>query len=179
MVLRSEFELFEVLPDGASASHGTVNTVEDAWRRLREMARYTDHECFALHVATQRVIGHLNDRVANRRETKHILQITYAHEMALAREEILRQWGYRVTTVIGNEMARALLLTAVHFDLFIIGHAAPEPTRNDMVDWLREKFPDVKIVSLNPFHQALRRADFNVQINGPESWLPAVARAMA
>jgi short-subunit dehydrogenase involved in D-alanine esterification of teichoic acids len=79
--------------------------------------------------------------------------------------------------VIGNEAAKVLLSTMQHTDLalFIVGHAAPEQTRKEMVDWLKAKYPNVKVLALNPPNQQLPDADYNVVQNGPEKWLPFVS----
>jgi hypothetical protein len=80
--------------------------------------------------------------------------------------------------VIGNAAAQVLLSANPHKDLafFIVGHAAPsEPTREEMVDWLKEKYPKVKVLALNPPNSQLPRADYNATQNGPENWLPFVS----
>ncbi len=41
-----------------------------------------------------------------------------------------------------------------------------------MVDWLKAKYPNVKVLALNPPNQQLPGADYNVVQNGPEKWLP-------
>jgi hypothetical protein len=46
-----------------------------------------------------------------------------------------------------------------HYDLFIVGPAAPEDTRREIVDWLKEKYPTVKIPALHPPHQQVSNAD--------------------
>ena len=78
--------------------------------------------------------------------------------------------------MLGNEAAKVLLSSIQHYDLFIVGPAAaPEERRQQMVDWLKEKYPTVKILALNPPHQQVANADYNVIESGPENWLPLVA----
>ena len=172
-----QFELFEVLADGSAARRGSAETIDDAWVQLRQLARQSTNECFTIHTATRRLVAHLNVPVSEKSHMKSIFQITYAHEMAQAREEMLRLWGYRVTSAVGNENAKMELESKPHVDLFILGHAAPERERSEMVAWLREKYPKVKILALNPSHESIHSADYNVQLGGPESWLPVVAKA--
>lgn len=179
MAADSQFELFEVMPDGKAAQRGTAQTIDDAWMQLRQLARQSTNECFTVHTATRRLVAHLNVPVAEKSHMKSIYQITYANEMAQAREEVMRLWGYRVTSAVGNESAKLELASNPHVDLFILGHAAPEQTRREMVAWLREKYPKVKILALNPSHQGIHTADYNVQLSGPESWLPVVAKAIS
>ena len=63
-----------------------------------------------------------------------------------------------------------------HYDLFILGEAAPKETREEMIQWLRKEYPKVKIVALNaPRHRRLPDADYNVTVNGPDAWLSLVA----
>ena len=61
-----------------------------------------------------------------------------------------------------------------HYDFFVVGHAAPEETITEMIAWIRVKYTRVKILALNPPHQQLLNADYNVTLNGPENWLPIV-----
>ena len=63
-----------------------------------------------------------------------------------------------------------------HYDLFILGEAAPKETREEMIQWLRKEYPKVKIVALNARrHRRLPDADYNVTVNGPDAWLSLVA----
>jgi len=55
-----------------------------------------------------------------------------------------------------------------------VGHAAPEQTRQEIVDWLKVKYPQTTVLALNPRNQELVGADYNVVQNGPEKWLPYV-----
>ena len=58
------------------------------------------------------------------------------------------------------------------YALFIIGHTASPRVRKEMADWLKEKYPKVEILALNPPNQQrLAPADYNVVLNGPEEWL--------
>jgi len=106
--------------------------------------------------------------------TKRIFQIAYDEQLGLRRAELLRSLGYGVISVIGNDPTKVLLTSIQHYDLFILGYAAPEETRTEMIDWIRVKYPKVKIVALNAPHQQLLNADYNVTLNGPENWLPFV-----
>jgi len=45
-----------------------------------------------------------------------------------------------------------------------------------MLDWIKVKYPSVKILALNAPHQQLLNADYNVTLNGPENWLPIVTQ---
>lgn len=47
-----------------------------------------------------------------------------------------------------------------------------------MVGWLKEKYPDVKILALNLRDQELPVADYNVPGNCPEKWLTIVAQQL-
>ena len=62
--------------------------------------------------------------------------------------------------------------------MFIVGYTAPEQTRKEMVDWLKERFPKVKIVALVPSASLqLPRADYNVVLNDLDEWLALLAAA--
>jgi len=64
--------------------------------------------------------------------------------------------------------------------LFMVGHAAPEQTRKEMVDWLKARYPRVKILALNPAdHRHLAGADYNTILNGPGEWLSIVTATLS
>src|SRR5258708_35398850 len=74
----------------------------------------------------------------------------------------------------GNGAAKVILSPAEHCDLFIVGDAAPEQTRKEMVDWLKVKYPSVRILALNlPGHE-LAGPDYNVKLDSHNPWLPMV-----
>ena len=62
---------------------------------------------------------------------------------------------------------------------FMVGHAAPRPEREEIVDWLRLRYPNTKILVLNPPDQQTAGADYNVLLMSPEIWLPIVTSAAA
>lgn len=83
---------------------------------------------------------------------------------------MLRLRGYEVVSVLGNEAAKVVLTLPHHCDLFIVGHAAPEESRKQMVSWLKTKFPGVRVLGLNPPRvRKLPGADYNVKLNGPKA----------
>lgn len=153
-----EDEVFEVLCAAlrSARDHGT----EFAQARLQELAGHTSGECFA--AKTPEVVGQVNRPSLKLRATKRIFQIAYDKGAGIRRAELLRQLGYGVISVIGNEAAKVLLTSTKPYDLFIVGHAAPEQTRREMVDWLRADYPNVKILALNSTHGQLLGADYNV-----------------
>jgi hypothetical protein len=141
---------------------------------LQELAKRTRNECFVADARTRQVVAQLNVSQGMWRAIKRIFQISYDEQLGLGRAELLRSLGYGVISVIGNDPAVVLLTSIQHYDLFILGHAAPEETRTEMIDWIKVKYPRVKILALNAPHQQLLNADYNVTINGPENWLPIV-----
>lgn len=98
--------------------------------------------------------------------------------MAFGRAELLNNRGYAVITKTGIQAARAALLTKRDYDLFIVGHAAPENIRKELVDWLKTNYPKVPILSLNWPRQQISGADFNATEEGTEKWLSAVIHAL-
>ena len=116
---------------------------------------------------------------AKERATKRVFQIAYDEGLGIQRAELLRSLGYHVISVVGNEKAK-ILLSAIHrYDFFIVGSAAPEETRSEMVDWLKANYPKVKILALNPPQQQLAHADYNVTQHATELWLPIVTQELA
>jgi hypothetical protein len=80
----------------------------------------------------------------------------------------------------GCESAKLILSLPQHFDVFIVGHAAPENDRTAVVAWLKKNFPNTRVLALNPpkLH-VLPGADYSVKLNGPETWLPVVSSALS
>jgi hypothetical protein len=97
----------------------------------------------------------------------------------LTRELLLESRGYKVLSVFGDEAAKQVLSRDTKFDLFVVGHAAPDERRQRVARWLKATFPAVKLLSLNPpNHGRVAVADYNVPLNGPDEWLKAVASAI-
>jgi hypothetical protein len=106
----------------------------------------------------------------------HVFQIAYDEMLLVTRELLLKDRGYEVTSVLGNEDARRALAMDQIYRLFIVGRDAPRETREAMVRWLKEHFPNIKVLALNPPYQdQLPGADFNLILNGPDEWLAVVA----
>jgi hypothetical protein len=133
------------------------------------------NECFAADAKTRQVVMQMNIAAA---KLRRIFQIAYDEGQGLRRAELLRLRGFGVISVIGNDLAKVLLRSPQRYDLFIIGHAAPEETRREMVDWLKAEYPTVKILALNPPNQQVLGADYNAPQNGPENWLLIVSQQL-
>ncbi len=170
----SVYEIFEVLPDGSALRISRESSLEFAKLALQELAKRTKNECFVADARTRRVMAQLNVSRGKWRATKRIFQIAYDEQLGPRRAELLRSLDYGVISVIGNGPAKVLLTSVQHYDLFILGHAAPEETRTEMIDWIKMKYPRVKTLAFNAPHQQLLNADYNVTLNGPENWLPFV-----
>jgi|SRR5215469_16346485 len=165
------YEIFEVLPDGSPHRVTVVSGLEFAKMVLESLASRTKNECFAAEAKTHQVVMQMNVPPARLRR---IFQISYDEELGARRAELLRSHGYGVISVIGNEAAKVLLGSPQRYDLFIIGHAAPQETRREMAYWLKAEYPTVRILALNPPNQQVLGADYNMPQNGPENWLPIV-----
>jgi hypothetical protein len=103
-----------------------------------------------------------------------IFQIAYDSALLIGRSELLRSRGYEVSSALGNEDAKRILDQARGYRLFIVGHAAPTETRQEMVQWVKKNFPQAKVLALNRPQNTLGDADFNFILNGPEKWLATV-----
>lgn len=167
------YEVFEVLPDGSRANRTVVSGLESAKRAVEELSKRTTNECIAADRRTRQVVAQLNVPPA-KRTVKRIFQIAYEEQAGLQRAELLRSRGYGVISVLGNEAAKVLLTSIQNYDLFIVGHAASEQRRKEMIVWLRANYPNVPILALNPPREQMPDADYNAIFNGPESWLPFV-----
>lgn len=107
---------------------------------------------------------------------KRLFQIGYDERGLNARAELFRRFGHEVISALENEAAKHALASIRNVDVFIVGHDAPDQTRKEMVDWLKENFPNAKIVALIPSTSPrLPRADYNIVSGDWDEWLSLVA----
>ena len=172
------YEVIEVLPNGSRQMVTVASSLEAAKAALQTLAQRTHDECFAVDRTTRQIVMQMNVSRAKLR-AKRVFQIGYAEEPTFRRTELLKSHGYSVMEVIGNRAAKAVLSSIPHYDFFIVGDAAPEKTRGEMVDWLKAHYPGVKVLAFNPPNQQIPNADYNVLENGPENWLPIISQELA
>ncbi|HEX2661847.1 MAG TPA: hypothetical protein VHM93_03360 [Candidatus Acidoferrum sp.] len=172
-------EVIEVLPNSSRRMITVVSGLEFAKAAVEDLAKHTYDECLAVDAETHQIVMQLNVEPAKLQATKRVFQIADAEEPALRRTEVLKSRGYSVMAVMGDDAAKALLSSIQHYDLFIVGHSAPEETRTEMVNSLKARYPGVKILALNPPDQRVPTADYNVPQNGPENWLPIISQELA
>lgn len=172
------YEIFEVLPNGSPQRVTIVSGLDSAKARLHELATNTANECFASDARTHQIVALLNVPPSKWRTSKHIFQISYDEHTGVQRAELLKSRGYNVISAIGNEAAKVALIPIQPYDLFLIGHTATVETRQEMVFWLKAKYPKAIIVALNPPNQELLRADYNVPQSSAEDWLPVISREL-
>lgn len=177
-VVYRSYEILEVMPDGSTIRRSMVSGLEFAKMALGELSKRTNNECFATDERTHQVIAQMNIPPA-KRSRKRVFQIAYEEEAGLRSAELLTSRGYGVISVLSNEAAKVLLSSIQKYDLFIVGHAAPEGARREMVNWLRKKYPDVRILALNLPHQPLPNVDYNALHDDHEGWLQFVAEQVA
>jgi hypothetical protein len=172
------YEIFEVPPNGSPQRVTVVSGLDSAKTRLFELASNTGNECFASDARTHQIVALMNVPPSKWRACKHIFQISYDEQMGVQRAELLKSRGHSVISAIGNSAAKLALSPIQPYDLFLVGHSAPVETRQEMVFWLKAKYPRAIVVALNPPNQELLRADYNVQQNYPETWLPIISREL-
>jgi hypothetical protein len=172
------YEIFEVLPNGSPRSVTAVSGLEFAKMVLEGVAKRSSNECFVSDTKTCQVVMQVNVPRLKWRGAKHIFQIAYDEEAALRRAELLRACGFEVVSVIGNEAAKVALGATQDYDFFIVGHAAREETRREIVDRLKTKLPAIKTLAMNPPDQQILGADFNVTESDPERWLRVAAQQL-
>lgn len=178
--MEREYELFEQLPDGSTIWRAHASGLPNVRLKLQEIAGKTTNQCFAMYFPTKEIVARLNVAASRGAAVKPLVfQIAYDDKQASARTAALRLHGYEVVSAIGNEAAKIILSMHQRCDLFIVGDAAPGQTREEMVAWLKVKNPGVQILALNPPRiPELAGADYNVKLNGPETWLPVIASAL-
>ena len=165
----SPFHIFKVQSDGSRRwMEGAVN-VERAQARAKILAASSPGEYVITNLTGQ--------EISVKSQPKRIMfQIGYDQREMNARAELFRRVGHEVISVADNEAAKRALSSIRSVDVFVVGYTAPEPTRKEMVDWLKENFPKVKIVALIPSanHQ-LPHADYNIVLNDWDEWISLLA----
>lgn len=175
--MEREYHIFEIWK-GGPVWRGRAAGLIEARAMLQRLRRETAKECFAIHLPTNEIVARINVRSGG--DSKPVIfQIAYDPARAAARTELFRRSGYDVLTAIGNEAAKVILALGSHCNLFLIGHAAPQERRVEMLAWLKANFAGVPIIALNPPSMPLLSgADFNAKLNGPETLLPVIATAL-
>lgn len=108
-----------------------------------------------------------------------ILYINFDPSLADFREHLLSRLGYETVSVIGGPAGRRTAKTR-HFDLVIIGHAAPEDERRRLAEWLKANLPGVPVLALCPApFQAVEYGDYQADAHHPDAWVRVVQEALA
>lgn len=164
----SPFHVFKVKSDGTLQWLEGAVSVERATARVKVLTASSPGEY---------VITNLTGKVEF--PPKRIMfQIGYDEKELNAREEMFRRCGLEVISVADNDSAKRALSSIRNVDVFVVGHAAPEQTRREMVEWLKATFPKVKIVALIPSaNRELSRADYNIVLNDWDKWPSLLAVA--
>jgi hypothetical protein len=164
----SPFHVFKVKSDGSLQWLEGAVSVERATARLKVLAASSPGKY---------VITNLTGKVEF--PPKRIMfQIGYDEKELNARAEMFRRCGLEVISVADNESAKRALGSIRNVDVFVVGHAAPEQTRREMVEWLKTTFPKIKIVALIPSaNRELSRADYNIVLNDGDKWPSLLALA--
>lgn len=148
--------------------------------KLEEIATKTGNECFAVLTPTKEIVASINGREPSLLRPKRLIfQLAYESKTAIERAGLLRLCGYEVVSVIGNEAAKVILNMPQPWDLFIVGGSVTEGNKEEIVRWLKARFPQVPVLALNaPGIRDLPDADYNVKANGPDEWLTSVVAAL-
>lgn len=166
------FDIFKVEADSVRWVE-SADDLERAKARIKVLAGRSPGEYIILNQQTR-------ERISVKPQPKRIFQIGYDEKERNAREALLRRFGYDVISVSDNDGAKAALASITDVDLFLLGNSAPEQTREEMVNWLKAKFPKVKIVALNPSHSPdVAGADCNVALSltDYDEWFSFLAAA--
>jgi hypothetical protein len=165
----SQFDIFNEQQDGSLRWLAAAASMEGAEARVKKLppGRYV-------------IISDLRaaKRISIQSPAKQIVfQIAYDDDRgSAAREVLFRSFGHEVISVMDNDAAKRALASISKVDVFILGHTAPEQTREEMVDWLKVNFPKAKIVALIPSASPeLLRADYNVPQRDWAAWVSLFA----
>ena len=174
------FDIFRVEADGEVLWVKSVADLKSARLVVKELMASSPGE-YVIHSHSTHNELIVKPLPAKKQRAKPIIfQIAYDERLMASRAELLKTHGFAVVSVVGNEAAKVALAKPQDYDLFIVGHGAVMQVRKEMADWLKEKYPKVEILALNPpYEQRLAHADYNVVLNGPEEWLFVVEASTA
>ena len=163
------FHIFKVQSDGSRRWMKAAANLEDAEALVKVLAASSPGEYVITNLTGEKTsIKSLRKRI--------VFQIGYDERELNARAELFRRCGHEVLSVPNNEAAKHALILIDNVDVFVIGHQAPEQTRREILDWLKENFPTVKVVALIPSaNRQVSRADYNIVLNDSEEWLSLLA----
>ena len=161
----SPFHIFKVQSDSSRRWIEAAANLEHAKARVKVLAASSPGEYVITNLTHQ--------EISIKSQPKRIMfQIGYDEKELNVRAELFRRFGHEVISVPDNETAKQALTSTLNVDVFVVGYQAPDRTRKEMVDWLKENFPKVKIVALVPStNQQLPRADHNITLNDWDEWL--------
>ena len=165
----SPFHIFKVQSDGSRRWIEAAVNLEHAKLRVKVVAASSPGEYVITNLT--------GEEISIKSQPKRIMfQIGYDEKELNVRAELFRRFGHEVISVRDNETAKHALTSTPNVDVFVVGYQAPDRTRKEMVDWLKENFPKVKIVALVPStNQQLPRADYNITLNDWDEWLSLLA----
>jgi len=79
---------------------------------------------------------------------KKILHVEFDRSLLATRHALLETAGFEVISCFSGMAAREVSTGSVHFDLFLVGHAASLAERTELVRWMRSNFPKAAVVAL-------------------------------
>jgi 5'(3')-deoxyribonucleotidase len=161
----SPFHIFKVQSDDSRRWVEAAVNLEHAKARVKVLAASSPGEYVITNLT--------GEEISIKSQPKRIMfQIGYDEKELNARAELFRRFGHEVISVADNEAAKHALTSSHNIDVFVVGDKAPDQTRKEIVDWLKENFPKVKIVALVPStNQRLRRADYNIVLDDWDEWV--------
>ena len=110
----------------------------------------------------------------------HVLQVAYYPALLNTRSEMLKNAGYRVTSVLGNEEAMALPASVIAAaDLIVVGFSTGHSVRAAMVHWFKAHHPGIRVIALVFYNEEpFSEADACSTSEDPKIWLAAVGNTL-
>jgi DNA-binding NtrC family response regulator len=107
-----------------------------------------------------------------------IFQVAYDASLMRVRAEMLKHAGFEVWSALGNDEARCALEAEANYDLVVVAWSASDSSRGEMVRWLKQRWPAVRVIALHShLGHPIAEADVNSCSEKPEEWFAAVKRS--
>ena len=104
---------------------------------------------------------------------KIIIQIAYNAAALEERAHMLIDRGHEVISILGNSDALRRRDQFEHADVVVLGHAADVQVRRKMAQWVKQSFPQLRLVAIG---EGIPEADEAVATDQQEELVMAVEK---
>lgn len=109
---------------------------------------------------------------------KHVVCVSWIPVLAETRELLLKEAGWRVTTILGAEQTNKLRNLS-QADLLVLAHSVPRVEKQSVLELFRRKCKAPILSLLGPNQKKLPEADFAVEAMNPADFIRVVRQILS